>query len=73
MTETLLFIARAMSTFLACATTSGRARWAGRPLFVGTNKAVAPLAAMMRAGSEKLESLQITIPNVTPLTAKTGT
>ena len=41
-------------------------------MFVGTNSAVAPCAAIARAGSENVESRQIAIPNVRSPTAKTG-
>ena len=41
-------------------------------MFVGTKRTVAPRVAMRLAGSRKLESLQMMMPNVSPLTVNTG-
>jgi hypothetical protein len=65
--------ARATSTRRAWAATSAGTCGGGSALWVGTNSALAPRAAVRRAGSAKLESLQMTMPNVSPSTANTGT
>jgi hypothetical protein len=59
-----LSVALAMSTCRVRATSSGPPFAAGRPLFVGTKRTVAPSAAMRLASAEKLESLQMMMPNV---------
>ena len=49
-TKTPFSVAREMSARLAWSTSSGPPLAGGRPLFVGTNRAAAPRAAMARAG-----------------------
>ena len=55
---------------LASAVTS--ALVGGSPLFVGMNRALAPRAAIVLAGSTWLESLQMTMPNVSSPMPNTG-
>src|SRR5262249_35531304 len=62
----------ATSTRLASSTSFAPPFAGGNPLFVGTKSAVAPRAAICFASSGKLESWQMTIPNVRPPTSNTG-
>jgi len=72
MIDPQLSIARAISTLRASAASSAAARPCGSALLVGMNRAAAPFAARMRAGSRKLESLQMRMPNVRAPVVKTG-